>query len=105
MNNAFYVDTYANFRVKLKFGLVQLNPVAIGTLETPILQSDCAIAIGEFAGQYNQGECAISIGADAGYQNQSTGAVAMGMGAGNQLQETPWCSIILQPRNSQLQIS
>jgi len=70
MNNAFYVNTDVYSGSKLFFSLVQLNPVAIGTLETPILQSECAIAIGERAGQYNHGECAIAVGKEAGYTQQ-----------------------------------
>jgi hypothetical protein len=82
MNKAFFVDSTMGFASKLRFGLISLNPIAIGTIEYPEFQSDCAIAIGDHAGFYNQGEYAIAIGESAGRTNQSSLAIAIGAGAG-----------------------
>jgi microcystin-dependent protein len=85
-SEAFFIDGTMGFKSKLIFGLISLNPVAIGTIDYPELQSDCAIAIGDHAGFYNQGECAIAIGESAGRTNQSSLAIAIGSGAGESSQ-------------------
>ena len=78
---AFYVDPYYRSRI-LKLDLIDLKPIAIGTLEQPILQTDCGIAIGDHAGYYQQQMCAIAIGRRAGTLFQGTEAVAIGVQAG-----------------------
>lgn len=78
--NAFFIEGAAN---RVLFELVHMSPVAIGTIQTPTLQSSCAIAIGEYAGLYNQGECAIAIGEYAGRTNQGMMGIAIGAGAGS----------------------
>jgi len=83
MNNAFYIEGSLGLPSKVQFELIHLNPVAIGTIQTPINQDICAIAIGESAGLYNQGECAIAIGESAGQFTQGMMAIAIGAGAGN----------------------
>lgn len=77
-SNALYVDG-GGFNT---FHLVSLDPVAIGTIEPPILQSECAIAIGRYAGYIVQGICAIAIGHYAGEYYQADVAVAIGYDAG-----------------------
>ena len=86
MNNAFYIEGPLGLPSKVQFELIHLNPVAIGTIQTPMNQSNCAIAIGESAGLYNQGECAIAIGESAGQYTQGIMAIAIGAGAGNDSQ-------------------
>ena len=86
MNNAFYIEGPSGLPGKVQFELIHLDPVAIGTIQTPINQSNCAIAIGESAGLYNQGECAIAIGESAGEFTQGMMAIAIGAGAGNDSQ-------------------
>ena len=72
--NAFYSDASV-FAPKVEFALINLEPVAIGTLDPPILQSNCGIAVGAEAGYYAQGECAIAIGERAGYTTQGDFAI------------------------------
>jgi hypothetical protein len=79
--NAFFIEGNPN---RVQFELTHLDPVVIGTIQTPTLQSSCAIAIGELAGLYNQGECAIAIGESAGRTNQGMMGIAIGAGAGTQ---------------------
>ena len=79
--NPLYIDSTA-FQKKLSIELIGLQPVNIGTLEAPVFQSDCGIAIGQYAGQYEQGECAIAIGKQAGETSQATQAIAIGVDAG-----------------------
>jgi hypothetical protein len=86
MNNAFYVEGPLGLPGKVQFELIHLDPVAIGTIQTPMNQSNCAIAIGESAGLYNQGECAIAIGESTGRTNQGMMGVAIGAGAGTRNQ-------------------
>jgi microcystin-dependent protein len=85
-SEVFFIDGTMGFKSKLIFGLISLNPVAIGTIDYPELQADCAIAIGDHAGFYNQGECAIAIGESAGRTDQSSLAIAIGSGAGESSQ-------------------
>ena len=75
------------------FHLVSLDPVAIGTIEPPILQSECAIAVGRYAGFIQQGICAIAIGHHAGEFYQSDVAIALGYDAGSIEQQE--CAIAL----------
>ena len=86
MNNAFYVEGTLGLPGKVKFELIHLDPIAIGTIQPPTGQSDCAIAIGKSTGLYNQGECAIAIGKSAGQTNQGLMAIAMGARAGSDSQ-------------------
>jgi hypothetical protein len=72
----------------IDFDLVSLDPVRLGTIEVPVFQSACAIAIGDHAGYYKQGECAIAIGHEAGRTVQSAHALAVGVGAGEAQQGT-----------------
>lgn len=85
-SNAFYIDGSLGFGSKLIFGLIDLDPIAIGTIQYPEHQSDCAIAIGKYAGIYTQGECAIAIGEYAGHTEQGNFGIAIGAGAGSNLQ-------------------
>lgn len=78
--NAFYSDL--GISIKISNNLISQNPIVIGTIEQPILQSECAIAIGEYAGNYNQGECTIAIGSEAGNTGQGMMAIAIGSGTG-----------------------
>ena len=81
--NAFYVDPYFRYgKGSFIFDLIGLQPIAIGTIEQPINQSKCGIAIGQYAGFYNQGECAIAIGEYAGHTIQGKEAIAIGVDAG-----------------------
>lgn len=84
--NAFFMDNSLGFGSKLIFGLVNLDPIAIGTIQYPEHQSDCAIAIGKYAGIYTQGECAIAIGEYAGHTEQGNFGIAIGAGAGSNFQ-------------------
>jgi hypothetical protein len=86
MNNAFYVEGSLGLPGKIQFELIHLDPIAIGTIQSPTGQSDCAIAIGKYAGLYNQGECAIAIGESAGQNSQGMMGIAIGAGAGDDSQ-------------------
>jgi hypothetical protein len=79
--NAFYVNGMGSSQVR--FELIHLDPIAIGTTTNPVSQSLCGIAIGKKAGLYNQGECAIAIGESAGKTNQGMMSIALGSGAGS----------------------
>lgn len=77
----FYADSQVPIS-ELYFNLVSLNPLAISTIDIPVLQQECAIAIGNHAGIYNQGTCAIAIGEYTGHTNQGMDAIAIGSEAG-----------------------
>lgn len=78
-NNALF--TYPKGRLNWS-DVISMDPVHIGTLEQPVLQNTCAIAIGEYSGAFNQGTCAIAIGDHAGFTNQSSEAISIGHSAG-----------------------
>jgi hypothetical protein len=100
--NAFYVERSTG-SVSYKFDLIGLRPVAIGTIDFPVLQSDCGIAIGQYAGYWEQGECAIAIGKRAGNTFQGDYAVAIGMGAGQTNQQNEAVAIGLSAGNQEQQ--
>lgn len=77
--NALYTQ---NTTQLTSFDLVEMDPVHIGTGEFPVLQSPCAIAIGDHAGYVLQQTCAIAIGHEAGTSNQGQNAIAVGVRAG-----------------------
>ncbi len=62
--------------------LLQLQPLALGTLSTPVSQANTAIALGRYAGSGDQGEYAVAIGESAARTAQRNGAVAIGRAAG-----------------------
>jgi hypothetical protein len=78
--SAFYVENVVNNNGK--FNLISLKPIAIGTIESPIFQSQCAIAIGDHAGFFDQGECAIAIGENAGMTFQGINSISLGPKSG-----------------------
>jgi microcystin-dependent protein len=84
--NAFFADNKLGFQSKLMFGLIHLDPVAIGNIKYPENQSECAIAIGKYSGLYTQGDCAIAIGESSGQTEQGMMAIAIGAGAGSDIQ-------------------
>jgi microcystin-dependent protein len=84
--NAFFADNKLGFQSKLMFGLIHLDPIAIGNIKYPENQSECAIAIGKYSGLYTQGDCAIAIGESSGQTEQGMMAIAIGAGAGSDLQ-------------------
>jgi hypothetical protein len=87
--NAFYVDPYTRYGNRsFMFDLIGIQPIAIGTIEQPIDQPDCAIAIGQHAGYWKQGTCAIAIGEYAGHTFQGPDSIALGSDAGNYYQGT-----------------
>lgn len=81
--NTFYIENYQVRSNTNFFELINFNPVAIGTLRSPILQPDCSIAIGINAGYWKQGDCAIAIGENSGHTLQGDDGVAIGSFAGN----------------------
>jgi hypothetical protein len=84
-SNAFYVEnlvTGGGGGAAARLELIALAPVAIGTLDTPVFQNDCGIAIGDHAGYWDQGECSVAIGKIAGGTFQGDYAVAIGTLAG-----------------------
>jgi len=81
--NAFYVDPYVRYgKSSFIFDLIGLKPIAFGTIEQPVNQSDCGIAVGQYAGYWNQGTCAIAIGEYAGNTSQGQESVSVGVEAG-----------------------
>jgi hypothetical protein len=86
--NAFYLDVYKNNPNQLKLDLIDLKPIAIGTIEQPINQKECGIAIGQYAGFWQQRTCAIAIGEYAGHTSQGEDAIAIGGNAGQSAQGT-----------------
>jgi hypothetical protein len=66
--------------------LLQLQPLALGTISTPVSQANTALALGRYAGSGDQGEYAIAIGESAARTAQRNGAVAIGRGAGQHQQ-------------------
>ena len=81
--NAFYVDPYGRYgKSSFIFDLIGLKPIAIGTIEQPVNQSICGIAIGQYAGYWNQGTCAIAIGEYAGNTSQGQESISIGVEAG-----------------------
>lgn len=78
--HAFYVES--TNRSRSIFNIIGLSPIAIGTIEPPVFQSNCGIAIGILAGNYNQGDCAIAIGEYAGRTSQGADSIAIGTESG-----------------------
>jgi hypothetical protein len=72
----------------LGFELVAVQPVHLGTIDVPLYQDECAIAIGSGAGYYRQGECAIAIGHEAGHTQQGDYAIGIGSRAGELFQKS-----------------
>lgn len=72
----------------LGFELVAVQPVHLGTIEVPLYQDECAIAIGSGAGYYQQGECAIAIGHESGHTQQGNHAIGIGTRAGELVQKS-----------------
>lgn len=77
---SFYTEGASSIH-KLRLELIELLPVAIGTIEQPRFQDECAIAIGGYAGFHHQGTCAIAIGEAAGQTFQGMDAIALGSDA------------------------
>ena len=61
-SNAFYIENPYTSDAAWRLDLIALEPVAIGTIEPPVFQNDCGIAIGDHAGYWDQGDCAVAIG-------------------------------------------
>lgn len=77
---SFYTESASSIH-KLRLELIELLPVAVGTIEQPHFQDECAIAIGGYAGFHHQGTCAIAIGEAAGQTFQGMDAIALGSDA------------------------
>ena len=73
---------------KFSFDLISLKPISIGTIDPPVFQKDCAIAIGQYAGFYAQDSCAIAIGDFAGHTSQGSDSIAIGSQSGELNQGT-----------------
>lgn len=82
---AFFIDS-SNRNRSITFDLISLDPIAIGTIQQPVLQNYTAIAIGQYAGYWNQSTGAIAIGEYAGNTNQGSEAIAIGSVAGEERQ-------------------
>jgi hypothetical protein len=80
--NAFYIENNLTSEAAWRLDLIGLEPVAIGTIEPPVFQNDCGIAIGDHAGYWDQGDCAVAIGRRAGSTFQGNHSIAVGSFAG-----------------------
>lgn len=79
---AFYADKPPANRHSGNSNIIELRPIAIGILGTPVFQSDCGVAIGAYSGFWHQGNCAVAVGEYAGSTYQGVDAVAVGSEAG-----------------------
>jgi hypothetical protein len=90
---AFYADKPPANRHSGNSNIIELRPIAIGILGTPVFQSDCGVAIGAYSGFWYQGNCAVAVGEYAGSTYQGVDAVAVGSEAGQNNQLS--CAIAL----------